>query len=96
MQQTQDHTHRAIWVLLASVTAMAFADALIKLVSDDLSLWQIFMLRSLCGLPVLLWLTPAAELKRALRSPSVWLRSALLVLCWLAYYTSLPLLDLSL
>lgn len=75
---------------------MAFADAVIKSVSDTMSIWQLFAVRSLFGLPILLLLTHQTGLRRAFRSPWVWLRSVLLVLCWLTYYASLPWLDLSL
>ncbi|MEM9601622.1 MAG: DMT family transporter [Pseudomonadota bacterium] len=95
MPEPRDQTQRAIWTLLASVTAMAFADAMVKFVSAELSIWQLFTVRSLCALPVMVLITRMAALRRALRAPAVWARSVLLVLCWLAYYAALPWLELS-
>ncbi|MEM7376526.1 MAG: DMT family transporter [Pseudomonadota bacterium] len=95
MPEPRDQSQRAIWTLLASVTAMAFADAMVKFVSAELSIWQLFAVRSLCALPVMVLITHAPALRHALGAPAVWARSALLVLCWLAYYAALPWLDLS-
>ena len=89
-------TAQGIVIILASVLTMAFADALVKLVSADLTLWQIFVVRALFALPVLALLLRATGTGFALRAPA-WalLRSLLLVLTWLAFYASLPVLELS-
>ncbi len=91
-----DRTLLGILLILVSVITMAFADALVKLVSADLTVWQVFVARSLVAAPLialLLW----ARGSRFRQRPSGWslLRSALLVLTWLAFYASLPVLDLS-
>ena len=85
-----------IGIILASVAAMAFADALVKLISADLSLWQLFVVRSLFGIPCLLVL--GLFRRDPLRPLSInWTacRCALLVLTWITYYASLPVLELS-
>jgi drug/metabolite transporter (DMT)-like permease len=75
---------------------MAFADALVKLVSADLTLWQVFAARSLVAVPILIALLLATGVSLKPRSWRwAFIRSALLVLTWLAYYAALPVLSLS-
>lgn len=82
--------------ILGATLVMTFADAMVKASSGDLSLWQIYVSRSLGALPLLL------ALALALRAPLLpraggWtlLRSALLALMWLVYYAALPMMSLS-
>ena len=91
-----DRSGAGIAAILASVAAMAFADALVKLISADLTLWQVFVARSLVALPLLLAVARGAARRLRLQAAG-WalLRSLLLVLTWLAFYASLPVLDLS-
>jgi len=87
-----------IGLVVGSVFLMSFGDALIKLESASFTAWQIFALRSLIVLPLLM-------LIMRLRAPGdpilprslgwVALRSALLTLMWIAYYAALPLISLS-
>ena len=86
-------TGLGVATILVTVFVMAFGDALVKLVSADFSLWQIYVLRSLIAIPILVALLRAAVRPRA---PGwVALRSLLLMLMWLAFYGALPLLDLA-
>ena len=55
-----------IGLILASVAAMAFADALVKLASANLTLWQIFVVRSIFALP------PSDLVDIATVEPAVW------------------------
>jgi len=85
-------------LIVGSVFLMSFGDALIKYNSASFTAWQIFSLRSLIVLPILvalmLLLAPGESLLP--KSPGwVGLRSALLVLMWIAYYAALPLISLS-
>lgn len=91
-----DRVAFGIVLILASVTAMAFADAMVKYVSSDLTVWQVFAARSLFAIPCLLLLVRAglASLK-PLSTRWVLLRSLALVGTWLAFYASLPVLNLS-
>ena len=91
-----DRIALGIGMILASVLTMAFADAVVKLVSADLTVWQVFVARSLVAIPIILLLLFRAGLGLGWRAPA-WtlLRSALLVLTWLAFYASLPVLSLS-
>lgn len=91
-----DRIAQGIGIILASVVTMAFADAVVKLVSADLTLWQVFAARSLFAVPCLLALAYAKGVSlRLLSAKWVFVRSGLLVLTWLAFYASLPVLDLS-
>ncbi len=77
---------------------MAFQDAVVKLLSEGLPLWQFFCLRSLLILPVLFLVIGRRGwrgLKLAL-APWVLLRSGLIVAMYVCFYAALPLLDLSL
>ncbi len=90
-----DHVARGIALILASTFAMAFADAVVKLVSSDMTVWQVFAARSLFAVPCLLALAVWQGSRLHPVAP-LWIlaRSALLVLTWLAYYASLPVLAL--
>ena len=75
---------------------MAFGDAVVKLVSANLTVWQVFAARALFAIPCLLLLGVAKGLRFAeVFGPWVMLRSLLLILTWLAFYASLPVLKLS-
>ena len=89
-------TAQGIAFILASVVTMAFADALVKLVSANLTLWQIFIARSLFAIAVLAVLLLATGGGSWPRAP-IWVlvRSLALVLSWIAFYASLPVLSLS-
>lgn len=96
-QEARPHrTAEGVGFILASVLTMAFADALVKLVSSKLTLWQVFAARSFVSVPLLIVLLVAIGVSPKPRAP-IWvaLRSVLLVLSWLAFYAALPVLDLS-
>lgn len=91
-----DRIAQGIGIILASVVTMAFADAVVKLVSADLTLWQVFAARSLFAVPCLIALMYVkGSGLRLLSAKWVFVRSALLVLTWLVFYASLPVLELS-
>lgn len=93
-----DRIPLAVAVIIFTVLMLSLGDALIKFTSGDFVIWQIFVLRSLIVLPVLVvlmwWTAP-----EALAAPPAFgwavLRSVLLVGMWIAYYLALPRLDLS-
>lgn len=93
---TSDRTALGIGIILASVLTMAFADAVVKLVSADLTIWQVFLLRSLVAVPVLVAILRLTGVSLRPAAP-VWviIRSVLLVLTWLGFYAALPVLSLS-
>lgn len=92
-----DNIPLAVGVIILTVLALSLGDALIKLTSGSFVIWQIFVIRSLIAIPVLLlFLVLAAP--GALRLPDaagwVALRSLMLVAMWICYYLSLPKLTL--
>ena len=94
----QDKTGLGVLLIVASCALLSFGDALVKYFSADFSLWQIYVARSLIAVPILISLLlrgrPLADIRP--RSPRwVLLRSALLVLMWIAYYAALPAMSLS-
>lgn len=86
-----------LMIVIATFT-MALQDTIVKLISSTLPLWQLFTLRSLIVLPLLFVLHRITG-KDSKVGPKLvgWaiLRGTLLVLMYVAFYASLPLLDLS-
>lgn len=93
-----DNLPLAVGVILLTVLALSFGDALIKLASGRFAIWQVFVVRSLIALPLLLAVLVATA-PAALRLPVApgWavLRSLMLVAMWVAYYLALPELPLA-
>lgn len=85
--------------ILISVFLMAFQDALVKLSSSDISLWQLFALRSLVAVPILCLISRMAARSLAdignLLSGWLLLRSALLVGMYVCLYAVIPYIPLS-
>jgi drug/metabolite transporter (DMT)-like permease len=89
-------TAQGIVLILASVLTMAFADALVKLLSANLTLWQVFTARSLFAIAILVAIMLATRTRFRPRTPFwVCVRSLFLVLSWIFFYASLPVLSLS-
>lgn len=93
-----DNARIAVVVIVFTVFALALGDALIKGVSANFTLWQIFLLRSAVVLPVLVCVVKLCD-----GGVSFWprhafwtvLRSLMLTFMWVAYYAALPHIDLS-
>ena len=96
--QRNDSIMLAVGAILFTVFALSLGDAVVKSVSAGFVIWQIFVLRSLLAIPVLL-VVIGLVLGYAGLFPKqpLWtaLRSAMLVGMWVAYYVSLPHLQLS-
>ncbi|WP_306024672.1 DMT family transporter [Oceaniradius stylonematis] len=93
-----DRVPFAVTVIVFTVLMLSLGDALIKFTSGEFVIWQIFVLRSLIVLPVLvglLWWTARDSLSLPPSLGWAIVRSALLVGMWIAYYLALPRLDLS-
>ena len=93
-----DNIALAVSVIILTVLALSLGDALIKMTSGSFVIWQIFVVRSLFVIPILL----GVLVIRARGKPLVpvalgWvvLRSLMLVGMWVCYYLSLPELALS-
>ena len=96
LEAKPDRTAQGVGIILASVLTMAFADAVVKLVSADITVWQVFVARSLVAIPIIIALLPATGVGLKPRAPRwAFVRSVLLVLTWIAFYASLPVLSLS-
>lgn len=80
-------------MIVVTVFAMALADAIVKKASADMTLWQIYVLRSALVLPALLGLAHGALRTGPL--PWILLRSLALTLMYLAIYAAIPWLQLS-
>lgn len=80
--------------ILIAVQAMALADALVKLWVSDMSIWQIWLLRTPLVLPLLV----ISARGRLWPAASGWalVRALLLVLMYLVNYPALALLDMGL
>ena len=91
-----DRTTLGIALIVLSVLAMAFADALVKLASADMPVWQIFVARSVVAIAILAAIMRATKIAmRPLSLKWAYIRTGLLVLTWLAFYAALPMLQLS-
>ena len=86
----------SVVTLTASVFAMSVADALVKLVSGDLTVWQVFATRSAVAIPCLMAVLHFTGGRVPFKAPRwVSVRSLLLIVTWLAYYSCLPVLPLA-
>lgn len=87
----------AIALILISVFLLSGADAVVKAVSADFPLWQIYVARSVFAVPILIGLSARSGIAQAARIIQPWiaLRSVLLTGMWIAYYSALPHMDLS-
>ena len=93
-----DNVPLAVGAIIFTVLALSLGDALIKQLSSGFVIWQIFVVRSLLATPVLLVaIRIFAENAPLVPRRTGWTaaRSAMLVLMWVAYYLSLPHLQLS-
>src|SRR6185503_15431201 len=93
----RDNIRLAVAAILGSNFAFSLSDAAIKLISSDFVLWQIFVIRSIIAIPlliavILLWFPSTSLAPR--QFGWVALRSLMLTLMLIAYLSSLPHLPL--
>ena len=96
--QRKDNLTLAIGSILLSIFSLSFGDAMIKLLSAEFQLWQLYVIRSSLAIPVLVMLVKWGKKGSPLVPLSVrWvaLRSLLLASMWIAYYAALPHIQLS-
>ena len=94
----EDHVFLAVAAILCATFTWALGDTVIKMVSNGLPLWQMFALRSLLSVPILI-----AFLRLGARSVPLFpvapgwtaLRSLMLAAMWLIYYIALPNVPIS-
>lgn len=98
--KTPDNIRMGVATIVGTVLALSLGDALIKALGGGggMGIWQLFTVRSLLAFPVLLigalLLFGVQKLKP---KSGFWIavRSIFLVVMWIAYYLSLPLLPLA-
>lgn len=95
-QQRPDRVALGIVTIVATVFAMSVADAIVKYASANFPLWQIYLLRSVLAIPLLLLLLSRRRTGLWPKAPG-WagLRSLLLALMYIAIYAAAPVLSLS-
>ena len=88
-----------IALIIATTLAISLQDLVFKLFSGHLTLWQIFALRGLMAVPLLLLIAARrGQFRRDLSAAmQVWplLRSLCITLTFLAFYAAIPFLSLS-
>ena len=92
-------TVRGVVLIIAAALTISIQDVIIKLFSGDLTLWQIFALRGVLAIPMLLavlWVYGAQRgvLRAAIGKWPV-LRSVFITTTFLAFYAAIPFLSLS-
>ncbi len=93
-----DNIKLAVFAIVFTVFALSLGDALIKQISADFPLWQIFVLRSVIAIPILIAVIKSRARAVSLKPANLgWtaLRSLMLTFMWVAYYTALPHVALS-
>ncbi|WP_394787857.1 DMT family transporter [Rhodoferax sp.] len=94
----QNHTARGILSLCLGVLVFSLQDAIIKQVSGAYPLTEVVGIRSVVGVPILLWLVQREVGWRALMAPQWrWLavRALILFVSYTAYYMAFPALPLA-
>lgn len=93
-----DSVPKGIVLISAAVFLLSLADAAVKYFSTRLPLWQLFLMVSCMSVPVLgIWLGRGIKSGRHGIASVSWVtvRSTLLLLMWVTYYSALPLIPLS-
>ncbi len=97
LRQSPDKLALGVIVIVATVFTMALGDALVKFVSADFTLWQIYVLRSLVAIPITATALILGRKRGTIRPRSIgWaiLRSMLLMIMWIAFYAALQVQSL--
>jgi drug/metabolite transporter (DMT)-like permease len=83
--------------IVATTVAMSFADAMVKYVSSDFTVWQIYVLRSVLAIPLIVAISRLRPRPLGLFPVAAgwaYLRSLLLMTMWVAFYAALSVLSL--
>lgn len=96
-QYKKDSNVIGILVIIMTVFAMSFADAIVKYVSSELPLWQIYVVRSLIAIPIISVVFFGKNEGNLSVQSMKWviLRSLLLTFMYVAIYAATPILSLS-
>ena len=93
-----DNIKLAVFAIVFTVFAWSLGDAIIKRISADFPLWQIFVIRSAIATPLLVAVVRFRYPSLSLRPRELgWTaaRSLMLTFMWVAYYAALPHLALT-
>lgn len=93
-----DNLKLAIAAIVMGCFALSLGDALIKQQSTSLVLWQIFLMRSLIAVPLLIYLVRIRSCDTTimpLQPGWTLLRSFILVTMWVFYFIALPRVELA-
>lgn len=94
----RDNLKLAIGAILVACFSLSLGDALIKQQSAAFVIWQIFLMRSLIAIPLLIYFVRIYSCRdpiRPLRPAWTLLRSMVLVLMWIFYFAALPHIELA-
>lgn len=99
IQPVADRKLLGVSLIVVAVFMMSVQDALIKHYSGDLSLWQIFTLRGLLAVPMLLLVAAFMGQQRGIWQEALqgWslVRSLFMTLMYISLYAAIPFLSLS-
>lgn len=92
-----DRIALAVALVMGSMLTLSVMDALIKDMTDAFSLWQVCTARAFFAVPTLVVIVARAGRAQLAQVLNFWvtMRSLLIVGAWAAYYSAIPLLDLS-
>jgi len=90
---------RGVMLILAAAFMISVQDVIFKLFSSELTLWQIFALRGVLAVPMVLAVSWVQGVQQGIVSAALgrWplLRSVLITMTFLAFYAAIPFLSLS-
>lgn len=95
---SNDSIFKGVSLIIAAVFVLSLADAAVKYFSSALPLWQLFLIVSCLSVPALgIWLSKRVKTVHISIASVRWIiiRSALLLLMWVSYYSALPMIPLS-
>ncbi|MGI2036099.1 DMT family transporter [Rhizobium panacihumi] len=83
--------------ILIATALMSFQDTVVQASSANLPLWQLFLLRSMIAIPLIVFLIRRSwkQCLRAALAPWTLIRSILIVAMYVCFYAALPVIDLS-
>lgn len=93
-----DRISLGIALIISAVFLLSLADASVKYLSHRMPIWQLFLGVSFISVPTLgAWLVTGIKAKNVAVLSLRWVavRSLLLLMMWVAYYSALPLIPLS-
>ena len=93
-----DRQGLAVILIITTALAISFGDVLVKIISHDIVVWQMFVLRSLIVVPVLIIMSRLRPEPISLIPKNLgWtlIRTLCMVLMWLVYYAALLKLPIS-